>query len=101
MLMDTANTSLIWLHSNNPKQFLMTSDYDFTQALNQPWERGVKFIIVASPDNYNADAVGIRYPEIWSTGAGISIPVLAVADAKGHDAYGVFQVVKPLEQPRP
>lgn len=101
VLMDTANTSLIWLLSNNPKQFLMTSDYDFTQALNQPWERGVKYIIVASPDNYNADAVGIRYPEIWTTGAGISIPVLAVADAKGHDAYGVFQVVKPLEQPRP
>lgn len=101
VLMDTANTWGIWLRSNNPKQFVLTSDYDFTVKLNRPWNLGVKYIVVTAPDNYNADAVAIRYPKIWETGAGIGIPVLSVADAKGYDAYRIFQVVKPPERARP
>ncbi len=95
VLMDSANTWGIWLKSSNTKQFVITSDYDFTAALNRPWERGVKYIVVSSPQNFNADAVAIRYPTIWGTGAEIGVPVLAVAGADGLEAYRIFEVVKP------
>ena len=101
VLMDTANTWGVWLQSNNAKQFVLTSDYDFTIALNRPWERGVKYIIVSSPHNYNADAVGIRYPKIWETGAGIGIPLLSVSGADGPEAYRIYQVVKPADRAQP
>lgn len=97
VLMDTANSWGIWLQSNNPQQFVLTSDYDFTVALNRPWERGVKYIIVSTPTNYNGDAVGIRYPDIWDNGAGIGTPMLSVAGALGPEAYRIYEVAKPQD----
>ena len=44
-----SNTWGIWLRSNNPKQFVLTSDYDFTVKLNRPWNLGVKYIVVTAP----------------------------------------------------
>lgn len=101
VLMDTANSWAIWLISNNPKQFVLTSDYDFTVALNRPWERGVQYVIVSSPHNNNADAVGIRYPKVWETGGGVGIPILSVAGADGRESYRIYQVVKPPDRGAP
>jgi len=100
VLMDTANSWGIWLKSTNPKQFVLTSDYDFTIALNRPWEVGVKYIIVSSPGNYNADAVSIRYPTLWEDGGGVGVPVLSVAGAVGPESYRIYQVVEPPERGR-
>ncbi len=95
VLMDTANSWGIWLTSNNPKQFVITSDYDFTEALNSPWEHGVKYIVISSPNHYNADALNIRYPTLWETGAGIARPVMSVSGADGVEAYRVFEIFEP------
>lgn len=98
VLMDTANTWGIWLKSNNTKQFVITSDYDFTAALNRPYDRGVRYIVVSSPQNYNADAIGIRYPSLWETGAGVGIPILSVAGPEGREAFRIYEVVKPPDE---
>lgn len=95
VLMDTANSWGIWLASDNPKQFVITSDYDFTQALNRPSEAGVKYILISSPNHYNADALNIRYPTLWETGAGLGKPVFSVSGADGIEAFRIYEVVKP------
>ena len=47
------------------------------------------------PDNYNADAVQSGIQDLGNRRRESHIPVLSVADAKGYDAYRIFQVVKP------
>jgi hypothetical protein len=100
VLMDTANTWGIWLKSKDTKQFVITSDYDFTNALNRPYDRGVKYIVVSSPQNYNEDAISTRYPSLWATGAGFAVPILSVAGPEGKDGYRVYEVIKPAEPAR-
>lgn len=95
VLMDTANTWGVWLKSDNPKQFVITSDYDFAAALNRPYDHGVKYMVVSSPVNFNADAASVRYPSLWKDGAGIGIPVLSIASPEGADGYRVYELVKP------
>lgn len=95
VLMDTANAWGIWLKSDNPKQFVITSDYDFAAVLNRPYEHGVKYIVVSSPINFNADAISVRHPTLWENGAGVGIPVLSIASPEGAEGYRVYEVVKP------
>jgi len=98
VLMDTANTWGIWLKATDTKQFVITSDYDFTNALNRPYDHGVRYIVVSSPQNYNEDAISTRYPSLWATGAGIAVPILSVAGPEGKDGYRVYEVIKPPER---
>ena len=95
VLMDTANSWGIWLASNNPKQFVITSDYDFIEALNRPWDKGIKYVVISSPNHYNADALNVRYPSLWETGAGIGRPALSVSGADGVEAYRIYEMIEP------
>ncbi|MDY6999268.1 MAG: hypothetical protein SW019_21955 [Actinomycetota bacterium] len=92
VLMDTFNTWGIWLASDDPKQFLITSDYDFTAALNRPWDFGVEYIVATSPSLGDSDAVSERYPDMWSDGAGFATLVLSVAGASGDERFRVYRV---------
>lgn len=95
VLMDTFNTWGIWLASDDPKQFVITSDYDFTTALNRPWESGVRYIVVSNPASSAADAVNLRYPTFWTDGAGIAVPTLSLYGSTGDERFRVFTVTKP------
>ncbi|ORB31443.1 glycosyltransferase family 39 protein [Mycolicibacterium parafortuitum] len=100
VLMDTFNTWGVWLASGNPKQFLITSDYDFTAALNRPWDFGVEFIVATSPSLGDSDAVSQRYPTMWADGAGFGMRVLSVAGASGDERFRVYRVTGPPAPPR-
>ncbi|MDA4103822.1 hypothetical protein MMON44395_19895 [Mycolicibacterium monacense DSM 44395] len=102
VLMDTFMTWGVWLASDNPKQFVITSDYDFTAALNRPWDHGVQYILVTNPPFTAApDAINKRYPTMWADGAGIGTLVHSAAGAFGEEEWRVYRVVKPPEYKPP
>ncbi|MDO6632230.1 hypothetical protein [Bacillus thuringiensis] len=50
VLLDTFTLSSFMLKEDNPKQFYITSDYDFKDVLATPWEYKIDFIIVPNPE---------------------------------------------------
>ncbi|CAN5684324.1 hypothetical protein BH09ACT8_BH09ACT8_48300 [soil metagenome] len=100
VLTDTFISAVVWLSSDNPKQFVVTSDFDFTAALNRPWESGVKYILISNPaGNAAQDAITTRYPTMWSDGAGIGKLVLTVDGPSGQDRWRVYEVLEPQDEP--
>jgi hypothetical protein len=95
--MDTFTSWLIWLAADNPKQFVVTSDYDFTTALNRPWDYGVRYIVVSNPGSSATNAIQLRYPSMWADGAGIGKLVYSVDDSTGQKRWRVYRVLKPKE----
>ncbi|MCW1960228.1 MAG: hypothetical protein KIH64_017120, partial [Mycobacterium sp.] len=92
VLMDTFSGWGVWLSSARPKQFVITSDFDFKAALNRPWEYGVRYIVVGNPELYEADAVTVRYPSLWFDGAGMARPVYAVIGVAGEETLRLYRV---------
>lgn len=96
VLTDTFISSLVWLASDNPKQFLVTSDYDFTAALNRPWDFGVEYILVSNPaGNAAKDAITARYPSMWADGAGIGT-LVHIAGPTGQE-WRLYRVDEPTD----
>jgi hypothetical protein len=94
VLLDTFWSGL-WLASDNPKQFVITSDYDFKLALNRPWDFGIQYIVVSNPDVSDADAVNLRYPTMWRDGAGIATLVYSAAGPLGGERRRIYRVDGP------
>lgn len=92
VLMDTFNTWGVWLSSNHPKQFVITSDYDFKAALNRPWEHHVQYLLVSNPATSDADALNVRYPTLWEDGAGMARLVYTVNGAAGEQRFRLYRI---------
>ncbi len=95
VLMDTFNTWGVWLSSDRPKQFIVTSDYDFKTALNRPWQHGVKYALISNPELTDADALNVRYPSMWYDGAGIGELVLTIYGATGDERFRLYEITEP------
>lgn len=91
VLMDTFNTWGVWLASDRPRQFVITSDYDFTATLNRPWDFGVQYIVASNPAISNADALNLRYPTLWQDGAGLGTLVHSVYGATGDERFRIYR----------
>lgn len=91
VLMDTFNTWGVWLASARPRQFVITSDYDFTATLNRPWDFGIQYIVASNPAISNADALNLRYPTLWQDGAGLGTLVHSVYGATGDERFRVYR----------
>lgn len=92
VLMDSFLTWGIWLSSTDPKQFVITSDYDFTATLNRPWDFGVRYIVATNPRLNVADAVNRRYSSMWDDGAGIADLVLCADGPTRDEMFRVYRV---------
>lgn len=92
VLMDTFNTWGIWLSSDDPKQFVITSDYDFNAVMNRPWDFGVRYIVASNPTISDADALNVRYPTLWKDGAGLGTLVHSVYGATGDERFRVYRI---------
>lgn len=96
VLMDTFFGWGIWLASDDPTQFVVTSDYDFTAALNRPWDFGIRYIVVNNPGLSDADAVHVRYPAMWDDGAGFGTLVYSARGPGGdEDRRRVYRIDGP------
>ncbi|WP_415394666.1 ABC transporter [Rhodococcus globerulus] len=71
VLTDTVLAFGVITASDNPKQFVITSDTDFVKILNNPSESGVEYILtVPNEERGVADAINRRYPTMYETGSG-------------------------------
>ncbi len=95
VLMDTFNTWGVWLSSEHPRQFVITSDYDFKAAVNRPWEHNVQYLLVSSPAISDSDALNVRYPTLWNDGAGMSRLVYAIDGAGDEERFRLFRITGP------
>jgi hypothetical protein len=96
VLLDTFQTWWLWLSSDNLKQFVITSDYDFASVLNRPWESGIRYIVLTNPaTNVAVDAITRRYPTLWDDGAGLGYLVFSAPGPDGRERYRVYQLVEP------
>lgn len=98
VLMDTFLAWGIWLSSDHPKQFVITSDYDFSAALNRPWDMGIRYIVATNPQLNIPDAINRRYPALWSTGAGIATLIYSADGTTTDEMFRVYEVIgKPVD----
>lgn len=96
VLGDTFEMFPVWMASENRGQFVITSDYDFSAALNRPWQFGVRYILVSNPVIGAApDAINTRYPTIWTTGAGLGNLAYVAASPLGGQRWRLYEVVEP------
>ena len=98
VLMDTFSAWGVWLSSAHPKQFVITSDFDFKAALNRPWEHGVQYLLVGNPAISDADALTVRYPTLWNDGAGMSRLVYRVDGVVGEERFRLYRVTGPTRR---
>jgi len=102
VLTDTFTTWGLAQASENPRQFVITSDYDFGPKLNRPWATGVRYIVITHGGNATLDAINQRYPTMWTNGAGIADLVYSGRGAFGQEQYRIYRVHRPIdEQPPP
>jgi hypothetical protein len=101
VLTDTFTTWGLFQASEHPRQFVVTSDYDFGSKLNRPWERGVRYIVATNSGNAALDAINQRYPTMWDDGAGIGELVYSGEGAFGQEQYRIYRVLKPTDDERP
>lgn len=93
VLSDTFQSWGIWLASEKPEQFVITSDYDYRAALNDPAGHGVRYILVSNPGtSVGVDAINSRYPTLWDDGAELGHRVLSVTGSTGEVRWRVYAV---------
>ena len=74
---DTVYGFAVVVQSRHPKQFVIPSDQDFDQILNEPARFGVRFLLaVPRAGRGSSDALNIRYPTLYDNGDQISTLVL-------------------------
>jgi hypothetical protein len=96
VLIDSFVGWAVWLASDKPKQFVITSDYDFVTALNRPWAFGISYIVVTNPAGSAApDAINKRYPTLWTDGAGLGTLVHSAKGAFGEDKWRIYRIDQP------
>jgi hypothetical protein len=61
------------LASDDPKEFIIPNDEDFTPKLGAPYQNGIRYLIVPAPNAYNdLNAVTREFPSLYADGAGIA-----------------------------
>ena len=99
VLLDALFGHPVVLASARPEQFVVSTDRDFAQALDRPWESGVRwFVAVPDRGRGESDALNRRWPGVYEDGAGIAEVVLE-APADGPDPpLRLLRVLAPEER---
>ncbi|CAN5871080.1 hypothetical protein BH09ACT7_BH09ACT7_33090 [soil metagenome] len=101
VLMDSFLSWGIWLSSDDPKQFVITSDYDFSAALNRPWDFGIRYIVATNPALNVRDAISRRYPTMWVDGAHIATLEYSADGATKDEMFRIYRVTgRPTPPPK-
>lgn len=91
VLMDSYSAFDIILHVRQPRHLVITSDYDFANALRYPWTYHVQYILVPDPVNgYQFDAVNRTYPTLYAHGA---------PWARLEKSFGIWKLYRVLKNP--
>ena len=79
VLTDTVYGFAVVVQSRRPKQFVIPSDSDFVEVLNDPKSAGVQYMLAVPASGRGlSDALNQRYPTLYENGAQIAVRVLDV-----------------------
>ncbi|MDH3016030.1 glycosyltransferase family 39 protein [Gordonia alkanivorans] len=77
VLSDTVYGFAVVAQSERPRQFVIPSDRDFAQLLNDPVDGGVQYFLTVPAEGRGAsDVINQRYPTMYENGAQIGVRVL-------------------------
>ncbi|MGV1006251.1 MAG: ArnT family glycosyltransferase [Candidatus Nanopelagicales bacterium] len=84
--------------SRRPKVFVVPSDPDFVRILSDPAVYGVKYLLAVPPNGRGkSDALNLRYPTLYETGAEIATLALEIPnDGEGQPNWRLYRVNEPV-----
>lgn len=85
--------------TDRPRVFVIPSDPDFTELLNDPSERGITYLLAVPPIGRGAsDALNLRYPTLYETGAEVATLELEIPnDGDGQPDWRLYRVNEPTD----
>ena len=84
--------------SSRPRVFVIPSDPDFTELLNDPTANGVRYLLaVPATGRGTSDALNVRYPTLYDTGAEVATLELEIPnDGDGQPDWRLYRVNEPV-----
>ncbi|CAG7626804.1 hypothetical protein PAESOLCIP111_02852 [Paenibacillus solanacearum] len=90
ILMDSYSAYSVILNSRHPEKFLITSDLEFADALKEPVESGIDYILSPKPDKSSAKSAEERtYPGFYEHGTS-----WAVLDKEFGGKWRLYKVIR-------
>ena len=85
--------------SSRPRTFVIPSDPDFTELLNDPGDNGVRYLLSVPPiGRGTSDALNLRYPTLYETGAEVATLELEIPnDGDGQPDWRLYRVDQSTE----
>ncbi|MGW0161114.1 ArnT family glycosyltransferase [Mycobacterium sp. NPDC003323] len=83
--------------AERPKMFVIPSDPDFTELLNDPTANGIEYLLAVPPiGRGTSDALNLRYPTLYETGAEVATLALEIPnDGDGQPDWRLYRVNEP------
>ena len=99
MITDTVYGFAILAASEKPRTFVIPSDPDFTALLNEPSVGGIEYLLAVPPEGRGqSDALNLRYPTLYETGAEIATLELEIPnDGDSQPDWRLYRVIEPVE----
>ncbi|MEU1981506.1 ABC transporter [Nocardia sp. NPDC019395] len=94
VLMDTVYGFAVYTATDRPHTYIIPSDQDFITILNDPAAYGVQYILAVPNSGRGAsDAVNVRYPTLYETGAEIATLELEIPnDGDDQPVWRLYRV---------
>ncbi|OBJ96807.1 ABC transporter [Mycolicibacterium conceptionense] len=98
VITDTVYGFGILAASSRPRVFVIPSDPDFTELLNDPSANGVRYLLaVPATGRGTSDALNVRYPTLYDTGAEVATLELEIPnDGDGQPDWRLYRVNEPV-----
>ncbi len=82
--------------SPRPRVFVIPSDPDFTELLNDPAGNGIRYLLSVPPTGRgSSDALNLRYPTLYETGAEIASLELEIPnDGDGQPDWRLYRIAE-------
>lgn len=97
VITDTVYGFGILAASSRPRVFVIPSDPDFTELLNDPVNNGIRYLLaVPATGRGTSDALNVRYPTLYDTGAEVATLELEIPnDGDGQPDWRLYRVNEP------
>lgn len=98
VITDTVFGFAVTAASEQPRTFVVPSDPDFVTLLNDPENNGVEYLLAVPPTGRGiSDALNVRYPTLYETGADIATLELEIPnDGDSQPTWRLYRVNEPL-----
>lgn len=94
VIVDSMYGFAVIVASRDPRIFVVPSDSDFTDLLNAPMKNGIVYMLAVPPTGRGvADALNVRYPTLYDTGADVATLELEIPnDGDNQPNWRLYRV---------